>query len=315
MPTWDLIHQLAVACCDLFFIMGSSKNSDGKTKYRATVSPSLSSNEYPQPTTTTRDSSRDTTRDTKIPVQQPDKDTGASANLPSSERKAKYQSVYQNPGPGFEQTVANVPGVGLVYNNQPGQSYNGYNPATVQQQPQQHQIPGVAQPQAPQILPPGFSQVPQVPQLPQFPQFPTQPVGNQSHPAMAYNITSMPTQGQHFQPPVPDTTYGPIPHTYHPRSDADNGGNQFVTIGGAVYQVQQVQAGANAGAQVYVPVQQVSALTQGSSTASPVYEVTPGYIAQEVSSSSQQPVIASPHKAIFLIGLFISTSFLSESGS
>ncbi|KAK7908353.1 hypothetical protein PG985_015656 [Apiospora marii] len=35
-----------------------------------------------------------------------------------------------------------------------------------------------------------------------------------------YNTGHMPNTGQHFQPPVPDTTYGPIPHVYHPRSDA-----------------------------------------------------------------------------------------------
>ncbi|KAK8056599.1 hypothetical protein PG993_001826 [Apiospora rasikravindrae] len=34
-----------------------------------------------------------------------------------------------------------------------------------------------------------------------------------------YGTGSMPNTGQHFQPPVPDTTYGPIPHVYHPRSD------------------------------------------------------------------------------------------------
>ncbi|KAK8049241.1 hypothetical protein PG994_010971 [Apiospora phragmitis] len=34
-----------------------------------------------------------------------------------------------------------------------------------------------------------------------------------------YGTGSMPNTGQHFQPPVPDTTYGPIRHTYYPRSD------------------------------------------------------------------------------------------------
>ncbi|KAK7965094.1 hypothetical protein PG988_010098 [Apiospora saccharicola] len=42
-----------------------------------------------------------------------------------------------------------------------------------------------------------------------------------------YNTGHMPNTGQHFQPPVPDTTYGPIPHVYHPRSDA---GQRVVTI-------------------------------------------------------------------------------------
>lgn len=34
-----------------------------------------------------------------------------------------------------------------------------------------------------------------------------------------YGNGSMPNTGQHFQPPVPDTTYGPIPHVYRPRHD------------------------------------------------------------------------------------------------
>ncbi|XXH04702.1 hypothetical protein Hte_011124 [Hypoxylon texense] len=238
--------------------MGSSKTPDPNNKYRATVSSPTSSDEHPKHNTTARDTSRettrDTTRDTRVPVQQPDKDPRASTNSSSSQSKARPQSAYQNPGSGFDHTVTNVPGVGLVYNNQPGQPYNGYNPASAHQQPQQHQIPGVANHHTPQVLPPGFAQIPQIPQVPQF--F-TQSLGHQTQPTMAYNITSMPSQGQHFQPPVPDTTYGPIPHTYHPRFDSDNSGNQFVTIDGTLYQVQQAQAATGAETQVYyVPVQQ-----------------------------------------------------------
>lgn len=223
-----------------------------------------------------RGTSREAPRRTEIPVQQPQQNASATGYQPNTERKVQVQtdSTYQNPGPGFNQTVANVPGVGLVYNNNSSQPFNGYNP-TSGQQSQQHQTPGFTHPQQPQVLPPGFSQVPQVP---------AQPVGH--NPNMSYNITSMPNQGQqHFQPPVPDTTYGPIPHTYHPRFDADTGGAQYVIIGGALYQVMQAQGATGAGAQVYyVPAQQVSVVF----TLSAIYEVTPLYIAHE--AMSQQPV-------------------------
>ncbi|KAI1766392.1 hypothetical protein GGR53DRAFT_213641 [Hypoxylon sp. FL1150] len=212
----------------------------------------------------TRNTIRGTVRDTPVRAEQSAKPSGYPAN---TERKVQVESTYQNPGPGFDQTVSNLPGVGLVYNNgssQPrnsshslnsaGQPFNGYNP-TSGQQSQQHQTPGFAHPQASQVLPPGFSQVPQIPQISQIP---AQPVGLAQ--SMSYNNTTMPNQGQHFQPPVPDTTYGPIPHTYHPRFDAGtggNGGNQYVTIGGGLYQVMQAQGVTGAGAQVYyVPIQQ-----------------------------------------------------------
>ncbi|KAI0128640.1 hypothetical protein BJ170DRAFT_682426 [Xylariales sp. AK1849] len=38
-------------------------------------------------------------------------------------------------------------------------------------------------------------------------------------PNMEYANGAMPNTGQHFQPPVPDTTYGPMVHTYRPRTD------------------------------------------------------------------------------------------------
>ncbi|OTB06926.1 hypothetical protein M426DRAFT_54456 [Hypoxylon sp. CI-4A] len=62
--------------------------------------------------------------------------------------------------------------------------------------------------------------------------------------------------GQHFQPPVPDTTYGPIPHTYHPRFDngVPGNGDQCVTINGQLFRVITPQGSTNAGVQVhYVP--------------------------------------------------------------
>ncbi|PHH83731.1 hypothetical protein CDD82_3805 [Ophiocordyceps australis] len=44
------------------------------------------------------------------------------------------------------------------------------------------------------------------------------------HPAMAnmadYSNAAPPPSGLNFQPPVPDTTFGPIPHVYMPRFDA-----------------------------------------------------------------------------------------------
>ncbi|KAK8089400.1 hypothetical protein PG997_004361 [Apiospora hydei] len=49
--------------------------------------------------------------------------------------------------------------------------------------------------------------------------------------AADYGTGSMPNTGQHFQPPVPDTTYGPIPHVYHPRSDNSH---RVVTVGTAM---------------------------------------------------------------------------------
>ncbi|KAH8673680.1 hypothetical protein BX600DRAFT_433295 [Xylariales sp. PMI_506] len=44
-----------------------------------------------------------------------------------------------------------------------------------------------------------------------------------------YGNGFMPNTGQHFQPPVPDTTYGPIPHVYNPRFD-----NGFQAVGNGV---------------------------------------------------------------------------------
>lgn len=41
-----------------------------------------------------------------------------------------------------------------------------------------------------------------------------------------YQNTSQPPTGLHFQPPVPDTTFGPIPHVYVPRFDGGLAGVQ-----------------------------------------------------------------------------------------
>ncbi|KAH8198108.1 hypothetical protein TruAng_007729 [Truncatella angustata] len=51
-----------------------------------------------------------------------------------------------------------------------------------------------------------------------------------------YGNGSMPNMGQHFQPPVPDTTYGPMVHTYRPRFDA---GVQVAPGGGSAFVAQQ----------------------------------------------------------------------------
>ncbi|KAK6078542.1 hypothetical protein SCUP234_06165 [Seiridium cupressi] len=40
------------------------------------------------------------------------------------------------------------------------------------------------------------------------------------HTMADYGNGAMPNTGQNFQPPVPDTTYGPIPHVYRPRFDS-----------------------------------------------------------------------------------------------
>ncbi|KAL7626270.1 hypothetical protein AAE478_003040 [Parahypoxylon ruwenzoriense] len=214
-----------------------------------------------------------------IPVGQPS--TTTAAGISNNDSNTTTHSTYQEPGPGFEYTVTNLPGGGIRYG-----TINGPNPASVQQ-PLLHQIPGVAPPPPPQAQAPGFFQGPS--QGP--PRF--VPVGQ--YPAMPYSNAFMPNQGQHFQPPVPDTTYGPIPHTYHPRYDSENG--QFVIIDGRVYQVVQgaaVQSGAPAVGGM--PVQYV--LQQ------PAPGVTTAPIMLAQGNQQQQPVFvqapsgAAPHTTV-----------------
>ncbi|KAI1212982.1 uncharacterized protein F4807DRAFT_457067 [Annulohypoxylon truncatum] len=238
---------------------------DPKTKQRSSSSsyyPSTSTSK----TTTSPNHHKSTTRDTEIPARKPaTAATGKQVN--GSTTSTSPQSDYQNSGPGFTQTVKNIPGVGLVYNdNQSNPNpVHGVNPASGPQPHLGHQIPGAA---SPQVLPPGFVQKqPQV--VPQF----AFPASQQQAPVMAY-ASFMPNQGQHFQPPVPDTTYGPIPHTYHPRFDNNNvAAGQYVSIDGHLYQVvgtSNAHDGAPAAVQ-YVPVQQVSAiLTQDAPMVVPI---------------------------------------------
>ncbi|KAI1417843.1 hypothetical protein F5Y13DRAFT_185172 [Hypoxylon sp. FL1857] len=258
--------------------MGATPRSpdlkESKTKH-----PSILNNKHHHSTTT---------HNTEIPVSRPfstapgnqhKTPTTTTTPLPATAAAAanSTKSTYQEPGPGFDQIVTNVPGVGLVYNRAP---VSGSNPASGQQAHLQHQGPGLARPQ---VLPPGFVQASTPnPVLPQF----VSPVSHSSSPAMAYT-SFMPNQGQHFQPPVPDTTYGAIPHTYTPRFDNPAVGGQYVTIEGQVYRV--VGNSTPGGAPVqYVPFQQVSTIhTQGSSSVPPVFQAVPCYVAQQASS---QPV-------------------------
>ncbi|KAI2618714.1 hypothetical protein GGS26DRAFT_574260 [Hypomontagnella submonticulosa] len=175
---------------------------------------------------------RDNTGKTEIPVRQPP--TPVTAAGDQSKEGTSVSAAYQSPAPGFDQSVRNVPGVGLVYNDNSNATnaanpIHGINPATFQQPQLGHHIPGAA---PPKTLPPNFFQSPsQV--VPQF-----LPVGQQQQSIMAYTTSFMPNQGQHFQPPVPDTTYGPIPHTYHPRFDNSEPAvsGQYTTVNGQLYQ-------------------------------------------------------------------------------
>ncbi|KAI1807920.1 hypothetical protein F4811DRAFT_375529 [Daldinia bambusicola] len=203
---------------------GASKSSDYKDKKRDTSPPTFINRP-----------SKTTTESPKIPSRPP---TPHSSSI----QDTKAHLEYQTPGPGFEHTVANVPGIGLIYDGGHRNLVHGINPAAGPQPEVHHQTPGIA---PPPVLPPGFPQTP-AQSLPQF-----IPVSNSQVPVMA---AFMPNQGQHFQPPVPDTTYGPIPHTYHPRSDKPAAPGQYVMIDGQLYVVAASPPG-NAQVQ-FVPMQQ-----------------------------------------------------------
>ncbi|KAI2469212.1 hypothetical protein F4781DRAFT_233427 [Annulohypoxylon bovei var. microspora] len=262
--------------------------SDPKTKQRSSSSfSSYPSTSTSHTSTSSNNHRKNTARDTDIPVSKPVATASGSPvnTTAATDTSNTTQSGYQTSGPGFDQIVTNIPGVGLVYHNNNPNTVHGVNPASGPQSHLGHQIPGTA---PPQVYPPGFSQPPQV--VPQF----VSPVSHQQAPAMAY-VGFMPNQGQHFQPPVPDTTYGQIPHTYHPRFDNNNNvaGGQYVTIEGHLYQVigtANAQDGAPGNAPVqYMPVQQVSAiLTQDSSSmVLPIAQPVTYYAVQQGSS---QPV-------------------------
>lgn len=160
------------------------------------------------------------------------------------------QPTYQPPSPGFHHTVTNVPGRGLVYStNYTGHSVN--TPFGHTQQPGQYQFPGSVPPTV--LLPPGIYQQPHQ-TIPQ-----SVPGIQQQNLAMAYSTGSMPNMGQHFQPPVPDTTNGPISHTYHPRFDSQTAAGQYIIIDGQAYvatsQAQPQDGNVGGASIVYVPVQ------------------------------------------------------------
>ncbi|KAI1085716.1 hypothetical protein F5B20DRAFT_587667 [Whalleya microplaca] len=225
-------------------------------------SPGVSGSSKLPPSSSTAKTSNNNSNNKKsnIHVQQPP---------PAQETKQQpdnTQSTYQLPGPGFEHQVTNLPGGGLAYS-----TVNGANPISAQQ-PQLHQTPGFVPPTQ---APPGFFQNTTTQPSPYFATVSqnttTQPnpyfaPASQDPITMAYQNGAMPNAGQHFQPQVPDTTYGPIMHTYHPRFDAPNAprfGNenvgQYVTVDGRLYQVVQTAGAPGVGGAPiqYVPVQQV----------------------------------------------------------
>ncbi|KAI5868029.1 hypothetical protein GGS23DRAFT_591830 [Durotheca rogersii] len=186
-----------------------------------------------------------------IPVNQPQPQPPSTApNNPHrghADGQDSPSSTYQQPGPGFEHTVSNIPGLGLRYklsghtnvSAAPG-VFGGLNPSSVQRE-QLRQVPNLGPPaaQVPVFLPPS--------------------VPAEQQPAMAYTYPPVPNQAQSFQPPVPDTSLGEIPHTYHPRFDDSRG--QFVTINGQLY---QVVAGPPGGPPVQYVLHQVSPAPQDS---------------------------------------------------
>ncbi|KAI0115085.1 hypothetical protein F4814DRAFT_305873 [Daldinia grandis] len=224
--------------------MGAAPRSPDAEDNKRKKPSSFSSSPYTTSTTTfinkpSNKSSNTTTANPKIPVRQ---STPTTSGIQGDN---DGHSSYQTPGPGFNHTVANIPGIGLVYDGGHPNPVHGFNPAVGPQPPVHHQTPGIV---PPQVLPPGFAQSPFQP----FPQF--GPASSNQATVMAYATGSMPNQGQHFQPPVPDTTYGPISHTYHPRFDNKPAPGQYVLIEGQFY---VVAAGPPGGAQAqYVPMQQ-----------------------------------------------------------
>ncbi|OTA93313.1 hypothetical protein M434DRAFT_31085 [Hypoxylon sp. CO27-5] len=288
-----LSYSITITRITMGGVTRSSDQKEPKSSLKQSPSPhvhfSTSSNKHRNHS---RDTTRETTHSTEIPVNQPSATASGNQNNNTSTAAAPAttttaNSAYQTPGPGFDHIVTNVPGVGLVYNQTP---INGSNPASGQQPHLQHQGPGLARPQ---VLPPGFVQAPTSP----FPQF-FPPVSHLSNPAMAYT-SFMPNQGQHFQPPVPDTTYGAIPHTYTPRFDNPVPNGQYLTINGQIYRVvvnQTVQDGAAGGTPVQlVPLQQVSTIhTQGPSSVPPTFQTIPCYVVHQASSQpAYYPVNAS----------------------
>lgn len=153
-------------------------------------------------------------------------------------------TAFQAAGPGFTNRVTNSPG---------GLNVSGINPALGRQQHNIHQTPAFAG----SYPAPGLHGSPSfvaannintgfpphgninnhllIPHQPFHPPQANQPflsiphfhcpTVSRSNPLVLvimadYGNGFMPNTGQHFQPPVPDTTYGPIQHTYHPRIDS-----------------------------------------------------------------------------------------------
>lgn len=181
--------------------------------------------------------------------QQPPKEQTPQQNQQPGKMQNPEQTAataYQAAGPGFTNRVTN---------SASGLNVSGINPALGQQQ-NVHQTPGFPGPYpAPGLhgsqsfvaantntgarlgfLPHGNTDnhllIPHQPfhtsQVNQpflsFPHFPCRTVST-SIPLVLVTMADygngfMPNTGQHFQPPVPDTTYGPIQHTYYPRYDS-----------------------------------------------------------------------------------------------
>ncbi|KAI5459851.1 hypothetical protein BGZ63DRAFT_425800 [Mariannaea sp. PMI_226] len=92
-------------------------------------------------------------------------------------------------------------------------------PSLQQQQQQQQQLLSCAPATNPIVFPPAQ----QPPSSVTYIGLQHQPAQTQLQPQPQimgdYQNAAPPSQGVHFQPPVPDTTFGPIPHVYVPRFD------------------------------------------------------------------------------------------------
>ncbi|KXJ97536.1 hypothetical protein Micbo1qcDRAFT_200215 [Microdochium bolleyi] len=138
-----------------------------------------------------------------------------SEQTPSSDTPkppATPPSEFQKAGPGFQHSVsATTTGWNCT-------GIHGFNPSSGHQ------------PFAPHHQTAGFPAHTAIPSFFPHPSFGHLPPG--FRPNMAdYSNCAMPNQGQHFQPPVPDTTYGGMVHTWHPRFDGASGPPQYMVPG------------------------------------------------------------------------------------
>ncbi|ORY63568.1 uncharacterized protein BCR38DRAFT_486301 [Pseudomassariella vexata] len=173
-----------------------------------------------------------------IPVRRPSiLKNQSTATSPGEENPSAGEGQQSNNsdgiGPGFTHQVTNYPG-GWTYD-----TINGMNPTSTQL-PQIHQTPGFARP--PHLSMPTSGAYLHNTNSPPIPNFAPQPNNFIINPPQVwahnpllipfphYHVSTLPTMadygngfmpntGQHFQPPVPDTTYGGFVHTYTPRFD------------------------------------------------------------------------------------------------